>query len=92
MSVLVEVTQDDIDRGRRGKCLACPIARAMNRRTGIAFSVSGSFVRIVGKQKMFSLPDCCAAFAYHFDNFRPVAPFSFWFPTVPHYAAQEPVQ
>lgn len=34
MRVRIEVTQNDIRKGKRGSCFNCPIARAVKRATG----------------------------------------------------------
>lgn len=89
MSVLVEVTQDDIHMGQRGDCSACPIALALNRRTNRKWNVGRLYASLADGKWSIDTPDEVRDFVDAFDYRNPVTPFSFWFPTVPHYA-QEP--
>lgn len=89
MSVLVEVTQEDIDRGIAESCSLCPVALALYRRTRRRWHVWRSEVCLAGKGQPVKSPESVRTFIQKFDDDRPVAPFSFWFPTVPHYAKEK---
>jgi hypothetical protein len=76
MKHAITVTQKDIDEGVAIDCEKCPIARAIAREfPGRRVNVLGD-VAILGRE-FANLPDECAIFVHHFDNLRPVQPFSF---------------
>lgn len=81
----VDVTQDDIDRGRPRVACACPIAKAVERCCGYEYVLvghrdvrgyrPGDVRRIVIPAT--PLPSEAAAFVRDFDAGRSVSPFSF---------------
>ncbi len=84
MIVTIDVTQEDIDRGRCKDCRTCPIALAILRviRPGIALLSSTDFV--IGPngcspfgQCQLKIPRDAVCFIGKFDYFQPVQPFSF---------------
>lgn len=76
----VDVTQEDIDRGKRNSCCFCPVARAIRRAMTLdvgEVSVDGRFV-IIRCRGVYSLPQAVQDFVKLFDNFETcVEPFSF---------------
>lgn len=78
MKTRIEVTQEDIEKGKLGECSACPIALAMRRATGKPFEV-GTDIYWLGfdlrSERM--LPPEAALFVSDFDDKKPVQPFSF---------------
>jgi hypothetical protein len=80
--VLVEVTQEDIDKGKRGDPWCCPAARALERATGKKWSVVGPLCSRVDDRKQaigkrITLPQEVFDFVRAFDGGEPVSPFSF---------------
>ncbi len=79
--IQIDVTQEDIDKGRRGHCELCPIARALQRATG-ALSVDVtdlgvSWWNMEDEQFAAALPEVAAAFIVRFDDCGEAQPFSF---------------
>ncbi len=78
--VLVEVTQEDIDKGRRYKGGRrgefCPVARALRRGT-TSNRVTVGFVRATVQGRLIELPLPAIVFIEMFDRDKPVSPFSF---------------
>jgi hypothetical protein len=73
----IDVTQEDIDRGERAKCMRCPIARAMQRVFPVnKVSVFGA-ITWIGNDRYSDLPDEAQQFIMYFDEDEPVEPFSF---------------
>ena len=78
-TVTVEVTQEDIDKGKAYDCLKCPIALALQRATGgLSVWVNPGTWRI----RDYSMRWCKfsseeAAFIEDFDEGRLVEPFHF---------------
>lgn len=83
----IEVTQDDIDRGKPGirSYLTNPIARAIARNTGASYTVvqdthgSGT---VNGIRFTFILDDEARCWLSDFENKLPVKPFTFPFKAV----------
>lgn len=78
----INVTKDDIAEGRRANPYKCPIANAVRRITGIRrVRVTTSFVDLspawFNDVDTVSLPRRAEQFIDHFDNSKPVKPFSF---------------
>lgn len=74
----IEVTQEDIDRGRRGSCFECPVARAASRAVGAEVSTD-RYLFYLPTAKI-KTPTEVAKFIHAFDGGEPVAPFSFELP------------
>lgn len=84
MTITVEVTQRNIEEGIRLSCAGCPVALAMNRATGLEWSISGWQMMAFRKLEKDALqtyalvtPPIARAFISAFDIGRPVEPFSF---------------
>lgn len=79
MIITINVTQDDIDRGERESCLACPIALAC-KRAGIVRPEVSSYEIIDEFRNEYKLPMEARLFVHRFDAggalYR-VFPFSF---------------
>lgn len=76
MRIRVEVTADDILRGRARDCKGCPVARAISRALGVAASV-GSMSFFLGESPCLPLPAPVLEWVGDYDAGRPVAPLSF---------------
>jgi len=77
--VRVEVTEEDIRRGKRNTCTRCPVARALRRSGVISPSVYHSRA-IFGRNGQWwggDLPQKVTDFICAFDDREPVKPFSF---------------
>lgn len=75
-TITIEVTQEDIDKGKQGSCGRCPIALAAYRVMEGSFLVLPyAIFRLEGKS--ISLPDSAIEFIGLFDSGMPVKPFSF---------------
>lgn len=87
MIVHIEVTQQDIDDGKRSNCNECPIALAASRalKDKIEFNYVHVNPRSCGFWKeddpyfmgAINLPPNARAFVHKFDNDIPVKPFKF---------------
>lgn len=81
--IKIQVTQDDIDRGRRCVASQCPIARAVRRAFDKPYSVSvGTRYIIVcqkrrGPEQVFTMDANTCHWRHEFDMARSVQPFSF---------------
>ena len=79
----IKVTQKDIDKGVRSSCYYCPIAhafkRAVKNNNDCDSYVCTSYIvyRPDDKRDRYELPKEARKFIKHFDNSRPVEPFSF---------------
>ena len=78
----IEVTQKDIDKGVRGECALCPIARAIKSSSNFKrVYVNGKTIDVWyrGDQgiKTYKLPKKAQTFVKRFDRQEPVKPFSF---------------
>lgn len=82
MRLHVNVTQRDIDSGKRYVSHACPIARAIGRHNAIsAVAVDVNTLTVYTPrdyaEHLITLPSVAFYFRHDFDNGRPVAPFAF---------------
>lgn len=79
--MLIEVTQDDIDNGRRGQACSCPLARAIKRQTNAEYIRVGLGSISIGEDvsdcSCYITPDIAVNFVMDFDSIHDVAPFSF---------------
>lgn len=76
-TIRVNVTQHDIDEGKRCAAGCCPVARALSRVEGARFfSVGPSYVAF-NQYWNISLPGQAVRFIADFDGARQVKPFSF---------------
>lgn len=77
----INVTQEDIDRGERGQCRTCPIAKAVIREldeTDVYVIGPYLVIGIHGPTRLtIDLPDAVTRFVEDFDSEDSVAPFSF---------------
>ncbi len=80
----IQVTEDDIKQGIKGKCDGCPIVLAINRQLmdNCFAYVNGSIGKIYVKSPfhqlcVFSIPIVAYQFIAAFDSDRNVGPFSF---------------
>lgn len=80
-TITIEVTQEDIDAGRKGNCYLCPIALAAARVFNLDVSVGASWLSVEASNgaevAMFKLPQAARTFVTLFDGGHPVAPFTF---------------
>ena len=81
MLVTVEVTAEDIAQGDPGGCWGCPVALALNRATGYAWSVNPFHLILPrpGRKKNLDIktPPEVAEFISRFDAEKKVEPFTF---------------
>ena len=77
MNVTINVTQDDIDKGRARNVLCCPVALALRRATGKGWTVSAMSVSLYKTRSGIRLPQVAVDFIAHFDDFPDGAKFSF---------------
>lgn len=75
----IEVTAEDIQRGRKGNACSCPIHRAGRRAGLIDFEVWNKAVSVYldGKKKNYPLPEVAQQFIKKFDCGQPVEPIAF---------------
>lgn len=71
----VEVTQEDIDAGRKRDCYACPIALSIKRQGFGSVAVSQGNIWVVGCE--YDTPLHVEEFIKAFDEGKPVKPFAF---------------
>ncbi len=78
MRIKVEVTPNDIRRGIWGDSYRCPIAKALRRTLGGAWSVRDEAVGL-GKNtgQTIALPKKALSFIDKYDRWRTAQPFSF---------------
>lgn len=81
--MIITVTQDDIDKGCKGKAQACAIARALVRTVpNAAEAVVCIFFQVIdvhGHNLLeCDIPDHVGDWITRFDNGKHVEPFSFW--------------
>lgn len=84
--IIINVTQDEINRGERNKCKSCPIALSIIRSVDyphvyvgkniVTFYTSHDFSRIL-PSKIVKLPKEIQNWIYAFDSKMPVMPISF---------------
>ena len=75
--MLVNVTEEDIVRGKRGDCSLCPIALAVGRLFPKATYISVQSNKIAVDDTEFFVPNSAIAFIGRFDHGSSVYPFSF---------------
>lgn len=81
----IEITQEDINNGKRGHYDSCPIALAANRqhknyksKVGLNWiKMEGKWFMIFSIAKIEALPPEARAFIDFFDREIPVQPFTF---------------
>ena len=75
----IEVTQEDIQKGKKGNSCACPVWHAGNRAGLIDFEVWNRSVVFVhnGQDARCLLPESVQTFIKKFDCGQPVEPISF---------------
>lgn len=75
----ITVTQHDIDHGRRGDCVWCPIALAASRAIGAEVYADGAEIFSINNRYQFQAetPEEACRFMEEFDAGEPVVPFSF---------------
>lgn len=80
-AIRIDVTQDDINRGKREHCLFCPVALAMERAVGEVVFVHKSEYVIVYNQPL-PMPAEASEWILQFDigGAEFVEPFSFEIP------------
>lgn len=91
MELIVDVTQEDINKGNRGSCRTCPVAVAMNRALDNAGRMPAfHFARVAASiwdlaspegccpRWSGQLPDRVRGFIEAFDSYHTSLPFSFW--------------
>ncbi len=76
-TVHVEVTAQDIAKGRKFGCTTCPVALAVARVTGGQCYVGGGYLDVFGVYEVIEHTDRVAAFIEQFDGGEPVQPFEF---------------
>jgi hypothetical protein len=74
----VYVSRADIEAGRRGNPLYCPVARAVSRANPIVFVKVGSNVLRMGGH-VYSAGALARKFIREFDAGRKVSPQTLWF-------------
>jgi hypothetical protein len=79
----IEVTLKDIEKGFRGSCYDCPIARAFKREvkttshTGLSIGAERILHREVHEWNAYTLPKKAQTFIKRFDGGKQVEPFTF---------------
>lgn len=74
--ITIEVTQGDINGGKRSKCKECPVALAISRHINLAsVVVRGGYCLISGTE--YDLPMVAELFIDNFDYGLQVRPFTF---------------
>jgi len=78
LPLTIHVTQEDIDEGVQEDCERCPVARAVERATGISTVVQFERISVNCQNKVvFVTPTYVRIFIKAFDETRLVTPFSF---------------
>lgn len=77
--MLIEVTQDDIDKGKVGSCKECPVALAVNRVIAPGYCTVGTsgIWTYSNPGRIYSTPGVVVRFIKHFDRTREGKPFTF---------------
>lgn len=84
MNVLLQVTKDDIENGRRGSRYSCPVALAVNRalKPGCYCTIGANIGTIYNFDRLlaetFSVPNIVTFFVNRYDHSIPVEPFQFY--------------
>ncbi|QGJ92041.1 hypothetical protein SEA_KEELAN_77 [Gordonia phage Keelan] len=77
----VEVTQEDIELGVRGRSHLCPISRAIQRKRGVKSASTTPWITNVVRPgrglSTYQLPKVASEFVLAFDTNKPVEPFTF---------------
>lgn len=73
----IQVTQEDIDKGERGKACRCPVALAVKRETKTLAIVDRDCIYCELGYKRFANPLNVTKFIDDFDKALPVEPFEF---------------
>lgn len=73
----IEVTQDDIDCGKRLTCDKCPVALAIRRVSRFRWNIYSRRAIQRNGPRSVDLPPEVSSFIRDFDNRTPVQPFSF---------------
>ncbi len=73
----INVTSDDIAKGKRGSACSCPIALAIKRATNQACHVGVRWYSFERDLTDMPLPRKAGEFVIAFDQKQPVEPFSF---------------
>lgn len=76
--MLIQVTAEDIAKGRRFYPEYCPVALAMRRQVKSTMTVGGYYARYDAVTTV-DLPTEVVSFIRAFDSLQPVKPFSFEF-------------
>ena len=72
----IEITQDDIDNGERGRTDRCPIALALRRVPG-AERTSAGRISCTINNKVYRMSAAAQRFVVAFDHDKPVRPMRF---------------
>jgi len=79
--MIIKVTQEHIENGCKKACLFCPVALALEARTGKEWSVGIYDAYCTHKSDdgptLHTLPDSAKDFILYFDSGLPVEPFEF---------------
>lgn len=75
--MIVEVTQEDIDKGVPYGVASCPVALALQRTIGARVAVDPTAWSLFHGMKDYPLPGDASVFIRDFDSGKPVAPFRF---------------
>lgn len=78
--MLIQVTQEDIDKGRAKAVCDCPVALAIKRATGYKWVVFGSVAQDLMCTQRVALPAYASAFIINFDLNIKGKPFEFELP------------
>lgn len=73
----IQVTLEDIQKGKRFNPNYCPIALAASRACGKMVCVGHTCMQVLGEFGYRDLPDVARNFTYLFDNNESVQPFEF---------------
>jgi hypothetical protein len=74
----IEVTQEDIDKGRRFRAQDCPLARAISRAFNGRYTSVGARGFSIEDSPRYILPPEVYAFRRAFDDGEPVQPITFY--------------
>lgn len=79
LKVTIDVTQDDIDKGKKGEPTTCAIARAIKRTMGDHPNVEDEIqITIQGQEYYYNIPKKASTFIERFDmDKKRVKPMSF---------------
>lgn len=76
----INITQEDIDNGRIGDCILCPIALKLKQVTGVIWEVYWNSAFNTATTATIDLPEDATDFISMFDQQEKVMPFTFEFP------------